>query len=354
MPAPERRNGDGAEHRAVTPVPGTVGVNLDPIRPAVFATSIASRLGIDMPRVAGGTYATATITTSQTAAAKQKAPHADAAAVATAGALTVTTATPKRVSARLELTPQVDEEGDITPLDAFRADLAKAKGGTLVMEHSGQWESDAAPGAGRQSRLEHQSYGMDRATVDPLRTATGRDVLAACGVPPTLFVANSDGTSQRESFRRFLHSSLRPVARIMEAELCAKLDAPDLVLDLSELHAADALVRCVRQGRGASRRCRARDGCHPDPSSRGPIACMIPGSPRKFPPFRWVRLWGNQVVKSRICLYISISVTGSSLTAGTIPADHGVQSFPSRRDAPCWRGGLPGLRSLPPLRQARA
>ena len=92
-----------AEHRAVTPAPGTVGINLDPIRPAVFATSIAARLGIEMPRVASGTYATGTITTSQTATAKVKNPAVGHAAVAGAGAITVTTATPKRVSARLEL-----------------------------------------------------------------------------------------------------------------------------------------------------------------------------------------------------------------------------------------------------------
>ena len=88
------------EQRDITPAPGTVGVNLDPIRPAVFANSIASRLGIQMPRVGSGTYATATITTSQGADAKAK----SAAIAATAGALTVTTATPKRISARLELT----------------------------------------------------------------------------------------------------------------------------------------------------------------------------------------------------------------------------------------------------------
>ena len=93
-----------AETRAVTPAPGTVGVNLDPIRPAVFANSIAARLGIDMPRVPSGTYATGTITTSATAEAKQKSPHADAAIAATAGAITVQTAGVKRISARLELT----------------------------------------------------------------------------------------------------------------------------------------------------------------------------------------------------------------------------------------------------------
>ena len=96
-----RRDGEGErETRAITPAPGTVGVNLDPVRPAVFANSIAPRLGIDMPRVMSGTYASATITTSQTAAPLDK----SAPSVGTAGALTVSTATPKRVSARLELT----------------------------------------------------------------------------------------------------------------------------------------------------------------------------------------------------------------------------------------------------------
>ena len=95
----QRAADDQRETRAVTPAPGTVGVNLDPIRPAVFANSIAPRLGIDMPRVASGTFATGTISTSQTASARSK----GAAQVASAGAIRVQTATPKSVSARLEL-----------------------------------------------------------------------------------------------------------------------------------------------------------------------------------------------------------------------------------------------------------
>ena len=89
-----------AEQRAVTPAPGTVGINLDPIRPQVFANSIAPRLGIGMPRVMSGTYATGAITTGQSATPLAK----SGPAVGTAGAITVMTATPKRVSARLELT----------------------------------------------------------------------------------------------------------------------------------------------------------------------------------------------------------------------------------------------------------
>ena len=96
VPRPETRDTEG---RAITEAPGTVGVNLDAIRPAVFANSIAPRLGIEMPRVMSGTFASATITTSQSAAPLAK----SGPAVGQAGGLTVATATPKRVSARLEL-----------------------------------------------------------------------------------------------------------------------------------------------------------------------------------------------------------------------------------------------------------
>ena len=91
--------GPAREKRATADPPGTVGVNLDPILPAVFANSIAPRLGIQMPRVGSGTYASATISTSQGTSALAK----SGAAAGVAGAMTVTTATPKRVSARLEL-----------------------------------------------------------------------------------------------------------------------------------------------------------------------------------------------------------------------------------------------------------
>ena len=91
-------NGD-RETRADAPTgaPGTVGVNLDRIRPQVFVNSIAPRLGIEMPRVSTGTYASATITTSLTAGSHAK----GSAAEATAAGFTVSSVTPKRISARL-------------------------------------------------------------------------------------------------------------------------------------------------------------------------------------------------------------------------------------------------------------
>ena len=82
---------------APTGAPGTVGVNLDRIRPAVFANSIAGRLGIEMPRVMSGSYASATIQNSLTSASQPKGGEADS----TAATFAVSTVTPKRISARL-------------------------------------------------------------------------------------------------------------------------------------------------------------------------------------------------------------------------------------------------------------
>ena len=89
----------GAELRAdvATGAPGTVGVNLDAIRPAVFSESILPRLGVELPRVESGSYASATITTSLSAGSQAKGGDA----MAAAAAFTVVTATPKRISARL-------------------------------------------------------------------------------------------------------------------------------------------------------------------------------------------------------------------------------------------------------------
>lgn len=93
---PETR---AAEERAITPAPSTVGVNLDVLRPFVFAPSVVDKLGIEMPMVESGTYATGTITTA--AAADAVAKGADV--PERAGAFTVTTTTPHRVGASLNL-----------------------------------------------------------------------------------------------------------------------------------------------------------------------------------------------------------------------------------------------------------
>ena len=95
--APETRS--SVEHRADVPTgaPGTVGVNLDRIRPQLFAHAVLPSLGVEMPRVESGTYASATIASSLSAASQAKGGDAEA----VAATFTVTSVVPKRISARL-------------------------------------------------------------------------------------------------------------------------------------------------------------------------------------------------------------------------------------------------------------
>ncbi len=111
-----------ADEVSAAPSTGT-GVNLGPIQPAIFADSLAPRLGIDMPTVESGTFSTATITTSLTAGAKSK----DGAAESTAAALTTATSGVKRISARLTL--RAEDRASVGAADfdaALRSNLAAA------------------------------------------------------------------------------------------------------------------------------------------------------------------------------------------------------------------------------------
>ncbi len=158
VPQPEKGDSEG---RAIAAVPGTVGVNLDPIRPAVFSNSIATRLGIAMPRVESGSYATATISTSQTAEAKAK----SAAAVGVAGAMTVTTATPKRISARLELTIE-----DIAAVG--QANFESALRENLSLALSDQLDDQVINGSGTAPNLAGFFSRITAPTAPPTGIAT--------------------------------------------------------------------------------------------------------------------------------------------------------------------------------------
>ena len=99
--APERRQ---TEDRAITPAPGTVGLNLDVLRPFVFAPSVVDKLAVEMPMVESGTYASGTITTAATAEAVPKGASGTTGDVPeSAAAFTVETTTPHRIGASLNL-----------------------------------------------------------------------------------------------------------------------------------------------------------------------------------------------------------------------------------------------------------
>lgn len=87
------------EARAVTAAPTTTGVNLDTVQPDVFLAPAAEALRVDMPTVPAGTAAYPVMSTSLTAAARDK----GKAAPVTAGAITVTTVAFKRVTGQFQI-----------------------------------------------------------------------------------------------------------------------------------------------------------------------------------------------------------------------------------------------------------
>ena len=64
-------------------------------------------------------------------------------------------------------------------------------------------------------------------------------MFAACGLAPVLFGLTGDGTARREAFRQALHSTIAPIARLVEMELRTKLEVADLALNFDALFAAD-------------------------------------------------------------------------------------------------------------------
>ena len=64
-------------------------------------------------------------------------------------------------------------------------------------------------------------------------------VLSLHGISPSLATSNSDGTAQRESWRRLLSGVIEPLSRIVATELSAKLDTPGVRFTFDDLRAND-------------------------------------------------------------------------------------------------------------------
>ena len=187
-----------AEHRvdAPTGAPSTVGVNLDAIRPAVFSNSIAPRLGIEMPRVASGSYASATIATSLTASSQAKGGEQ----MASAATFTVSTVTPKRISARLGIRIEdVASVGQANFESILRENLSlilsdelddqAINGAGANADLNGIFQALADPAAAPSAIADFDEFASAHAAgIDGLWANTLKDVSIVCG-PATMTLA---------------------------------------------------------------------------------------------------------------------------------------------------------------------
>ena len=130
-----------------------------------------------------------------------------------------------------------DDDDDGGPVGKLKADLRNLRG-RLAFVESTQTMHAGAPGSAPRGDWETKRIGANPPAAEvTLLERSFLEVLAACGVPPALF-GEGDGTAQRESFRRLLHTVIEPLAKLIAAELSEKLEA-DVVLNLDPLFAAD-------------------------------------------------------------------------------------------------------------------
>ena len=138
----------------------------------------------------------------------------------------------------------VPQDGADKSLTELRNDLRKLKGNMALVETTAAGHGDGRQFAPRED-WEPKRFGADPpATLPALRSDVGQAVLGACGVPPSLFL-DADGTSQRESWRRFIMGSVEPLLNQVAGEFSVKLDAA-VSFDLMGLWAHDL------QGRAAA------------------------------------------------------------------------------------------------------
>ena len=133
------------------------------------------------------------------------------------------------------------KEGD--PLAELKSDLRTARGRALLLETAAAgWGEGRASAPQRDWRPERLGPAPPDA-MEKIRDGAFLHVLAACGAPASLF-STDDGTAQREAFRRYLTTTVQPLARLLEHELSSKLEG-EVKLDFSALYAHDLAGRAT-------------------------------------------------------------------------------------------------------------
>ena len=135
-----------------------------------------------------------------------------------------------------------DGEGD-DPLAMLKADIAGAKGRTILTETTAAGWGEGMAAAPRSDWKPSRLGAHPPDVLRGLRSEAGMSILSACGVPVSL-ATDADGTSQRESWRRFVMGAVEPLLEIVKAELEKKLETK-ISFDLSGLWAHDLQGRAV-------------------------------------------------------------------------------------------------------------
>ena len=130
-------------------------------------------------------------------------------------------------------------DGQDVTLTKLRSTVAGLRGKTAIVETMrGNWGSDRADAPAADWKTIRLGANPPAGMVS-LSSNAAVAILAACGTPAALMVAGSAGTAAREALRRWLHTTLHPLARAVQTELRAGLNAPELSLNFDGLFASD-------------------------------------------------------------------------------------------------------------------
>ena len=137
----------------------------------------------------------------------------------------------------------IPKDGGDPKLDALRGDIAKAEGAAVLVEATSTGWDETRNQAGTRQDWKAQRLGPEipdglRATWEAVLSAVGN----AAGIPAALLDADADGTSQRESYRRFVMASVQPIADMVAEVAGEALDA-SISLRFNALHAQDITGR---------------------------------------------------------------------------------------------------------------
>ena len=122
--------------------------------------------------------------------------------------------------------PQDGADGtDEDPLKELKVDLKTAREKALLLETvTAGWGEGKLAAPQRDWRPERLGPAPAAGLVQ-VRADAFKAVLAAAGCSVAMF-DDSDGTSKREALRQFFLGTVQPLARMLQAELAAKLEAP--------------------------------------------------------------------------------------------------------------------------------
>ena len=121
--------------------------------------------------------------------------------------------------------PDPDNPDTVDVLAPLKADISAARGAAVLTETTAAgWDEGQTKAPQTDWRALRLGPDMPEAMVN-LQAQAFEHVLAACGSVSALFT-DADGTSQREALRRWHMGTVRPLARMLEHELTAKLETP--------------------------------------------------------------------------------------------------------------------------------